>query len=255
MKRAFSHFFCQTEDVPPYTGLAYIYDHTMNHVNYSEWANYIETLFFTFGENVHRIIDGGCGTGSLTRILKEKGYFIAGFDRSFEMILAARRKTGVPFWQGDLRSISFSSGWDGFLCLYDTIQYLLIDEIAQLFADLASVLSDGGLFIFDMVTEMHIKRYWAYYTELDRDSGWESLRRSWYDIKNRCQHTEFELFSKTKSKRFREHHVQNIYSLSEIEQIAASGHLSLQGCFDGFTLEKGNEDSDRVHLVFKKAVM
>jgi len=244
--------FRRVEEVPPYTRLAAVYDRMMDHVDYGEWAGYIEKLFNEFGRGIHRVVDGGCGTGSLVLALEKRGCWVAGFDFSLEMIRMACRKSRIPFWRGDLRTISLSGGWDAFLCLYDTIQYLTTEEIRLMFSGVGSVLAEGGLFIWDAVTENHVLKYWTHYTEKDRGNGWETMRRSWYDRRVRCQHTEFELFSLSDRKVYREHHLQRIYRLEEMERIAEESGLKLVGRFRGFTLNPGDEESDRVHFVLRK---
>jgi len=245
--------FRRAEEVPPYTHLAAVYDRMMDHVDYSAWVDYLTKLFGKFGRGIRCVVDGGCGTGSLALALERKGYRVVGFDRSFEMIREARQKSHAPLWRGDLRAISLSSDrWDAFLCLYDTVMYLTRVEMEQMFSQVKSVLAKGGLLIFDVVTENHVRKRWANYTEKDRGKGWETVRRSWYDRKRRCQHTEFELFSLQERKVCREHHLQRVYRLKEMERMAEGRGLKLVGRFSGFTLDSGNEESDRVHFVLRK---
>ena len=221
------HLLHRAEETPPYTYLACVYDRLMDHVDYAAWAEYIGVLFDHFGRNVRRVVDGGCGTGSMTRALMKKGYRVAGFDRSFDMIQRARPKMRIPFWQGDLRAIALSEEWDAVLCLYDTIQYLTPEGVECMLSDAMGILVDGGLVVFDAVTERHVLKYWACYTERDRAEGWEFLRRSWYDGKRRLQHTEFALSSARTGKVFKEHHIQKVYRLEELERIVEESGFSL----------------------------
>ena len=252
MKSRWIHAFHQEEDVPSYTRLASCYDRIMNHVDYGEWAKYIVRLFKRFGQGVRRVVDGGCGTGSLAYALAEMGYRVVGFDRSLEMVRVARKKSHGPLWQGDLKTIGLSRTWDAFLCLYDTIQYLMEDELTLVLSNVKRVIIEGGLFIFDVVTENHILRYWAHYTERVRGDGWETMRRSWYDKRGRYQHTEFTITSHQEKKIFKEHHIQRIYRLEELEEMVSRSELRLVGRFDGFTMNPGIESSDRVHFVLRR---
>ena len=224
----------------------------MGHVDYQGWADFIITLFKKYGDNIHNVVDGGCGTGTLASILEKKGYRVAGFDHSLEMIRLAHRKSSIPYWQGDLRSISLCPGWDVFLCLYDTIQYLTPEEIKRMLLEVKSILKEGGILIFDVVTENHVLRYWANYTEIDSDKNWRMIRRSWFDRNGRLQHTEFEISFLEEKKVYQEHHVQRIYKLEEVEQIGEKTGFHILGRFDDFTLNPGNEKSDRVHFVFQR---
>jgi SAM-dependent methyltransferase len=248
------HAFRREEKVSSYTKLASLYDGIMDHIDYHVWAEYINLLFCEFGNRIHRVVDGGCGTGSLANALIHLGYKVVGFDRSWEMIRIAHSKSMCPFWQGDLRSIGLSSRWDGFLCLYDTIQYLNGVELEAFLVVVNSLLVEGGLFVFDVVTEKHILRYWAKHTERERGEDWEMIRRGWYDKRGRCQHTEFLILSHEENKVFREHHSQQIYRLDELKATVIRSGFHIIGLFDGFTLKPGNEMSDRVHFVLQRGV-
>ena len=226
----------------------------MGHVDYKAWADFIVKLFEKYGNNIHNVIDGGCGTGTLISILEGKGYRVAGFDRSLEMIRRAKRKSNIPYWQGDLTSIPLFSDWDAFLCLYDTIQYLTPEEIEKTFREVKSVLKETGILIFDAVTENHVLQYWANYTEVDSGKTWKMIRRSWFERNKKLQHTEFEISFREEKKVYYEHHIQRIYKLEEIEDIGEKAGFNILGRFDGFTFNPGNEKSDRVHFVLQRRV-
>ena len=252
MKKGWLNRFHKAENVFPYTSLAAFYDRIMDHVDYVYWADYIEDLFKMYGPGIHRVVDGGCGTGSLIRVLKNRGYGIVGFDRSFEMIRMARKKTRSPLWRGDLRALSLAREWEAFLCLYDTVQYLMPEEMVLFFRSVKNSLRKGGLFMFDVVTENHVLKDWVDYLDIERGNDWDLIRRSWYDRKERCLHTEFEVFFFREKNVCREHHIQKIYSLEEFQRIAEMSGFRLVGRFDGYTFNSGDETSDRVHFVLKR---
>ncbi|MBN2030469.1 class I SAM-dependent methyltransferase [bacterium] len=255
MKRALAKWLYQQEDVTPYTRLAAVYDRVMNHVDYDKWADFIVFLFQKFGSDVCRVVDGGCGTGSLLHALVCKKMRVAGFDRSVEMVQLAKQKTQCPIWVDDLRTFCCKVKWDAFLCLYDTIQYLTTEEIQTLLHHIGEVLTPGGLFIFDVVTESHVLRYWANYTEKVEWNSLEMLRRSWYVKNRRSQHTEFEIIDKDHNKVYRERHIQYIYPLETFIKMSGESGLRFVGQFEDFTLNPGNEKSDRIHFVFRRAAI
>ena len=75
-----------------YQALAAVYDLLMEDIDYQQWADYIHSLL----EEQHcpgkRLLDLGCGTGSITMLLAQKGYRITAVDLSADMLAQARRK-------------------------------------------------------------------------------------------------------------------------------------------------------------------
>ncbi len=252
MKRPVIHRFGKLKPAQDYSSIAAFYDRIMDHVDYTAWTEYIEMLFRTYGHGVRCVLEGGCGTGVLAFRLQTSGFRVAGFDRSYAMTALARERIDGLFWQGDLRALSVRSGWDAFICLYDTIQYLSMAEVEALSQNVHSILNPGGLFIFDVVTEQHIRRYWADYTEVDGGEDWEILRRSWYSAADQVQHTEIDLQLISEKRAFREHHHQFIFSLDAVAEVCRRTGWHVAGMFEDFSLEPADEASDRVHFVLQR---
>jgi SAM-dependent methyltransferase len=229
-----------------------MYDRLMNHVDYEAWARYIVDVFTHFGEDVSTVIEGGCGTGSLMKALRGMGLDAAGFDLSYGMVRRAKRKSDGCVWRGDLRAPAVRGGWDAFLCLYDTIQYLNQVEIQMWLEEVNRILNPGGLVVFDMVTESHVMKYWMDYTEQIRGHGWRLLRRSWYEKQKKRLHTEFDLKFREEGRRYTEHHQQFVYRIEALSDCWAGSDLTLLARHDGFRFKAGTEDSDRVHFILKK---
>lgn len=254
IKHSFRKILSTRGQVGRYSHFARVYDRVMNHVDYDQWANFISRIFDLFGNGGRRIVDGGCGTATLMLFLRKKGFSVAGFDLSYDMVREARKKGGVKLWQGDLREISLRGGWDGFICIYDSIQYLNITEIKNLFNEVKKILARGGLFVFDVVTHNHVMKYWFNYSEQTETESGDVFRRSWYEVHKRILHTEVEIYSNEEKKIYCEHHIQYIYPLVTFEEAAEESGMRLVGMFDGISLRSGNENSDRVHFVFCREV-
>lgn len=75
-----------------YTGFAQVYDIFMDNVPYDEWTEYLAGLLKEYGIEDGLILELGCGTGSVTRRLADKGYDMIGIDNSEEMLEIARYK-------------------------------------------------------------------------------------------------------------------------------------------------------------------
>ena len=75
-----------------YTSFAEVYDTFMDNVPYEEWADYLEDRLKEYGVKDGLVLELGCGTGSMTELLAEKGYDMIGVDNSEDMLEIAMRK-------------------------------------------------------------------------------------------------------------------------------------------------------------------
>ncbi|NCB06254.1 MAG: class I SAM-dependent methyltransferase, partial [Clostridia bacterium] len=75
-----------------YSALAEAYDELMREVPYADFARQIERLFRFSSHPPHLVLDLACGTGTLTRMMAERGYEMIGADLSPEMLDVARAK-------------------------------------------------------------------------------------------------------------------------------------------------------------------
>lgn len=236
----------------PYSQIAPVYDHMMSHVEYAAWAEYIVEILDRFGNGGSRIVDAGCGTGQILHALDVRGYTMFGVDISHAMLEECRKQSATHLWQGDLRNMALRQGVDAVICLYDTIHYLKPGELSPFFDSVSGALSPGGLVIFDVVTEAFLQSYWADYSEWDQVGKFEYTRRSWYDSKNRCQHTEIHVRDIKTGMSAIERHRQWLFDLDTLPSLSSQHRLALVGRFEEYTFDPADAASDRIHFVFRK---
>ena len=75
-----------------YETLSEYYDRFTDDVGYEEWADFFERLFEREGVKPSLVLDLACGTGSLTRILAQRGYDMIGADASPEICRRCRTR-------------------------------------------------------------------------------------------------------------------------------------------------------------------
>ena len=118
-----------------------------------ETNEYIRRKIFNYNRNVKSILELGCGTGNNLLTFK-KEFSVTGIDISEEMLKIAKKK--IPngdFYLQDIRSFRSDKKFDLIICLFDTLNHLLLfTEWKRLFADVSSHLNKQGLFIFDINT-------------------------------------------------------------------------------------------------------
>ena len=96
-----------------------------------------------------RVLDLGCGTGSLTRELQAKGWQVTGMDASPEQLEIARRTSPeIPFFQGDATDFSLAEPVDA---VFSNAVLHWIDENRQpdLLRCVHDALKPGGQFVFE----------------------------------------------------------------------------------------------------------
>ncbi len=144
---------------PSYSVLAGVYDTLMGDVDYAAFADFYERAFSAhMAKKPTIVLDLGCGTGTLTTILAERGYDMIGIDASEEMLshAAARAENAgksILYLAEDMRSLDLYGTVDAVVCSLDCINYLTKKEdVAQCFSSVHTFLSEGGLFLFDVNT-------------------------------------------------------------------------------------------------------
>ena len=115
-----------TEEI--YTDFARVYDELMDNTPYEMWCNRLDQLIASYGvsrptrdaEGIldserNLVVDLGCGTGTLTELLYQKGYDCIGVDNSEEMLGIAMEKkvesgSEILYLHQDMRELDLYSG-------------------------------------------------------------------------------------------------------------------------------------------------
>lgn len=98
-------------------------------------------------ENQTLVLDLGCGTGMLTRMLSDKGFRVVGLDISFQSLCIAKKKMiQAALVQADAENLPIANGClNSVVCLgvwrHFSDQTKVLDEIARV------LLGDGSLII------------------------------------------------------------------------------------------------------------
>ena len=75
-----------------YHALAASYDRLTNDVDYGSTVDFYMQILEREGISPRTVVDLACGTGSVTKILAQKGYDVTGVDMSEEMLTQAHQK-------------------------------------------------------------------------------------------------------------------------------------------------------------------
>ncbi|MEM9999175.1 MAG: class I SAM-dependent methyltransferase [Bacteroidota bacterium] len=246
----------------PYTALAAGYDVVMAHVDYDDWAAYIEDLLAAHTPQAETVLELGGGTGSLAFALQPYGpYRYLATDGASAMVRVAQAKrplhpdAHVRFRVADFSSLdpaALGAPFDVVLLLYDGLNYLLDeDDVARLFADVAGLLADGGVFIVDQSTPANSLNNADYFHDEGGADAFAYVRTSAYDAEARLHTNAFRLT--VQGETYEETHVQRAYTLVEMRALIAASPLREVAAYDGFSDDPATAETERIHWVLTRA--
>jgi len=122
---------------------------------YREWRRSLLEAAREHRVVIRDLVDLACGTGN-TAIpwLERRDWRIIGVDSSPAMLRAARKKSSAVRWYcQDLTRLRLADCADAVTCHGDALNHILdTRSLQRVFANVAGLLRDGGLFLFDLNT-------------------------------------------------------------------------------------------------------
>ena len=253
-------------EVPAYEAMAPVYDRWMEHdgAPYEQWCGFIDTACRRHDREVRTILEIGCGTGSLTQRLGQRGYEVTGVDASSAMLGRAREKLGpsvrlvharLPVPGPPQAPEAPGLGlYDAAVCCFDVVNYFVEDgELARVFRQVRRALRPGGLFIFDVNTRYKLQRLFGDRSFGDDLGDFAYVQRARYDpARHRCElFLTFFLREGEMYRRAVEHHVQRWFTDEEMcAALADSGFEVLRTC-QGYTDVERTADTARATWVVR----
>ena len=141
-----------------YHALAASYDRLTNDVDYGATVEFYMQILEREGLKPRTVLDLACGTGSVTKLLAQKGFSVTGVDMSEEMLTEAFQKVqdmlNPPrFICQKLQELYVPRGVDLAVCALDSLDYITNpDDCAEAIRRTYKALNPGGIFIFDVNT-------------------------------------------------------------------------------------------------------
>lgn len=103
-----------------------------------------------------RILDAGCGTGRLCKLMEEFGT-VSGCDISAEALELCRKRGLKSVFQADLNSVSFRSSHYDIITSIDTLYHLGIDDDLAVVKKFHAALKPGGVLILNLVAHEFLR--------------------------------------------------------------------------------------------------
>ena len=244
-----------------YTGFAAVYDMFMDNIPYGEWCEYLTDILKDYGVEGGLVLDLGCGTGKLTRLLAAKGYDMIGVDLSEEMLEIAmghQAEDGgdILYLLQDMREFELYGTVAAVVSICDSMNYLMdYEDLVQVFSLVNNYLDPGGVFVFDMNTPYKYREVLGEQTIAEnRDEGsfiWEN----YFDEEDGVNEYDLTLFIREgdgRFQKFEETHFQRSYTLGEVQEALLEAGMEFVTAYDAFTKEPPKEDSERIYIVARE---
>lgn len=146
--------------MPSYQIFGKFYDAVMG--DGAESAKRVSELLRISKPDARKVLELGCGTGSILKHLKDS-YELSGLDLSSKMLSIARKKVPrAKLSRQDMVDFQIDERFDAVLCVFDSINHVRrFSDWKRVFARVRHHLSPGGCFIFDINTQRKLERHIA----------------------------------------------------------------------------------------------
>lgn len=245
-----------------YTGFAEVYDMFMDNVPYLEWSQYLIALLEEYGISQGLVLDLGCGTGKMTRLLARAGYDMIGVDNSEEMLQIAREQEGEPsdilYLLQDMRKFELYGTVRAVVCVCDSLNYMLEEEdLLSVFLLVNNYLDPGGLFLFDMNTLFKYREILGENTICENREEGSFIWENFYDEEERINQYDLTLFIRDGMNRglyrkYEETHFQRGYELRRVRELLEQAGMEFVAVYDAYTKEPVCEESERVCIIARE---
>ncbi len=257
-----------------YTDFASVYDEFMDNTPYEEWGAFIVSKIEQYGiskpqrdskdlleSEKNLIVDLGCGTGTLTQSLYEKGYDMIGIDNSEDMLRIAMEKRDeagaeILYLLQDMRELELYSTIGTVISVCDSVNYILEeDELQNVFELVNNYLYPGGLFIFDFNTVYKYGEVIGDATIAENRDECSFIWENYYHEEEEINEYDLTIFVEEEEglfRRFQETHYQRGYTVETMQCLVEAAGMQIVEILDADTHEAVTEHSERVYIIAKE---
>ena len=207
------------------------------------------------------VLDLGCGTGTLTELLCQKGYDMIGVDNSPQMLEIAMEKreesgSGILYLLPDMRELELYSTVGTVLSVCDSLNYLLEEkELLQVFRLVDNYLYPGGLFLFDFNTVYKYSQVIGDAVIAENREDCSFIWENYYHEEEEINEYDLTVFVQEEGDRFRrftENHFQRGYTPETMRRLVEQAGMRLLRLLDADTLGEVTDRSERVYVLARE---
>ena len=264
-----------------YTGFASLYDTFMDNVPYGEWSRYVIGLLREYGIDGGLVCELGCGTGSITRRLRDAGYDMIGFDISEDMLDVAREYEFEKVWQGegegnrgqecgegldilylnqDMREFELYGTVAAIISLCDSMNYITQEEdLKKVFELVNNYLDPGGIFIFDMNTVHKYRDLIGDATIAENREDCSLIWENSYQEETGLNQYDITIFRRVDFEegealyeRIQETHIQRAYEPETIVRLIDEAGMEFVAMYDAGTHNAVTAETERIYFIARE---
>ena len=236
-----------------YTDFAALYDRFMEDTPYDEWCGFFVKELNKEGIKDGLVCDLGCGTGAMTRRLRDRGYDLIGIDLSEDMLNVAKsheKDDSILYLLQDMREFELYGTVKAIVSVCDSVNYIVEpEELKTVFELCNNYLDPKGILIFDYNTVYKYAEVIGDRTIAEADDDASFIWENFYDEETSINQYDITFFTKENSglyRRFDETHVQRGYTLDEMKKLIEAAGLVFLNAYDADTYKEPSETSERI---------
>lgn len=248
-----------------YSDFASVYDIFMDATPYEQWCDFIEKTLTEYNVPKELVLDLGCGTGVLTRLLSRRGYDMIGVDNSWEMLNIAREyqdednglEKEILYLLQDMREFELYGTVRAVVSVCDSVNYLLEDEdVVECFSLVNNYLDPGGIFLFDFNTVHKYRDVIGESTIAENRDECSFIWENYYDEESCINEYDLTLFtldeSSGKYEKSVETHYQRGYTVELMRGFIESAGLEFVKALDADTKKEVTAKSERIYIIARE---
>lgn len=245
-----------------YSSFAQVYDMFMDNVPYEEWSSYLISLLKEYGIENGLVLELGCGTGKMTRLLSGAGYDMIGVDNSEDMLEIAREKqyeseeSEILYLLQDMREFELYGTVGAVVSICDSMNYILEEEdLLSVFKLVNNYLDPQGIFIFDLNTIYKYRELLGETTISENREEGSFIWDNYFDEEEQINEYDLTLFIREENdlyRKYEETHYQRAYELDTVKKLLEQAGMEFVAAYDAFSKEPVKEDSERIYVIARE---
>ena len=246
-----------------YTSFAEDYDTFMDNVPYEEWADYLEDRLKEYGVKDGLVLELGCGTGSMTELLAEKGYDMIGVDNSEDMLEIAMEKRiesghDILYLLQNMQEFELYGTVRAIVSVCDCVNYVTEkNELQEVFRLVNNYLDPQGIFIFDFNTRYKYEEILGDRTIAENREECSFIWDNYNYEDEKINEYHLSLFNETSknswlSRKYEETHYQRAYTLEEMKELIRKSGLEFVTAYDAFSKNAPMDTSERSYVIARE---